>query len=96
MLLLQGILGLNYLSFPFLKDGQAYGVRDKKEALKHLFLAFKEFEQLHLDTSGSFHSVRNLLRHKRLLDCSHSTCVLMNSHTFFFTLCNWFGKALLK
>lgn len=40
-----------------------------KKALKYLSLAFTEFNQLlsgcHLDTSGSFLSVRNLLMEKK-------------------------------
>lgn len=40
----------------------------QNEALKHLSLAFK-YSNCHLDT-GSFHSVRNLPKHKRLFNCN--------------------------
>lgn len=62
------------ISFPFVKDGPVSPMlKDiRKEAPKHLSLTFRESDQLlsrlplTVDTPGSFHSVRNLHKQKRL------------------------------
>ena len=55
---------------PLVKDGSVYPMLKeiRKEASKHLCLALRELEPLHLDTFGPFHSVRNLPKPKIFSD----------------------------
>lgn len=73
MLLLKGNERQQY---PLLKDAPLYTKPNeiRKEAIKHLFVVERRlgvsassYHGCHFDTSGSFHSVRNLPKEKKRL-----------------------------